>query len=279
MEEASAQTVATFTGTLLRRKRMPGTSFVQLIFREAERDWLCLSSNLQHVASLEVGKKYQIEGIFKAIGEHEYIHEPDITPIAHEIKKRRVWISVGLGIGIVFAAGGIVLAATHDPSAPKPDSSMNNTTASQQTPITDANSGASTDTAASTPSTGTTSTPPATTTTTPKPKTTTTSKVTVPVVVTPPVTPPASTPVVTPPTPYCDSPVDIPFTNTDQPDPSQPVGYSNIITHGVVGQQKTCYPDGTPASATTTVITPPVNQVTDVGTGPADPNPNPNPGP
>lgn len=182
MEDNGSQTVATFTGTLLRRKRMPGKPFVQLVFREAENDWLCLSSNLKHVASLQIGKKYQIEGIFKSMGEHQYIHEPNIMPIAREIKKRRVIISVAMAIGIVLAAGGIVLAATHDPSAPRQDTPPD-TSAQQQTSTKD-----DTYTGAPAP---TSDTPPADTPTTPATTPTTTPKATS--------TPKTSTPVVTPP--------------------------------------------------------------------------------
>lgn len=173
---------------------MPGKPFVQLVFREAEKDWLCLSSNLKHVATLKVGKKYQIEGVFKSLGEHQYIHEPNIMPIAREIKKRRVIISIASGIGILLLAGGIVLAATHDPSAPQQDTPSDNT--SQQTSTTDDTyTGTSTSTTPTTPTdtpTTPTTTPPPTP--TPKSKTTATTA-------TPDASPPAATPQATQPTP------------------------------------------------------------------------------
>lgn len=204
MEDNSAQTVATFTGTLLLRKRMPGKPFVQLVFREAEKDWLCLSSNLKHVATLQIGKKYHIEGIFKTLGEHQYIHEPTIMPIAREIKKRRVIISIAMALGVVLAAGGIVLAATHDPSAPKQDTPTN-TSAQQQTSTTD-------DTYTGTPATTSDPPPADTTTTTPTkptttPKTTSTPKTSTPVATSPPVNnPPANNSAPASPTPLPPTP-------------------------------------------------------------------------
>ncbi len=113
MDGSGTQTIATFHGTLVRRSRAPGRPFAQLIFREAGKDWLCLTSNLQHAAALKMGGKYSIEGVFKSLGEHHYIHEPNIVPLARQIAKRRWWIALAIGLAILLTAGGIVFAATH----------------------------------------------------------------------------------------------------------------------------------------------------------------------
>ncbi|HSX15347.1 MAG TPA: hypothetical protein VLF40_01020 [Candidatus Saccharimonadales bacterium] len=142
----------------MRRHRAPGKPFAQLVFREAGKDWLCLTSNLQHAAGLEMGGKYSIEGVFKAIGEHHYIHEPDIAPLAKQIVKRRWWIAVTIGLVILLAAGGIVLAATHHEGQ-----GYNSPDPTPQTPATDTNNSAnsvpdtsSNDTAADPPTDATT---------------------------------------------------------------------------------------------------------------------------
>src|ERR1043165_9754084 len=91
MEQGETQTVATFTGTLLQRQRSDGKPFTQLIFREAGKDWLCLSSNVTHVAKLQIGKRYKIEGIFKSLGERAYIHEPEIVPLRSKFRTFGKW--------------------------------------------------------------------------------------------------------------------------------------------------------------------------------------------
>jgi hypothetical protein len=246
------QTIATFTGTLLLRKRMPGKPFVQLIFREAGKDWLCLSSNIAHVAKLQIGKNYKIEGLFKSLGERDYIHEPEIMPLARVVAKRRVWISLVIALAILLTGTGIVLAATHK-DTPKPLVAPVAQQTSSNNPVTDTSTDATT-----TPVP--TDTPPATTPAAATPKTPKTPKTT-PIV---PVTPP-TTPVVTPPAPYCDSPVTTLFGYQTVTDQNQPVDYSHVTTPGVDGVQQTCYPDGTSASAVTTVQVVEQDQITTVG--------------
>lgn len=147
MDQASTQTIAMFTGTLLRREHMLGQRFVQLVFREGDKNWLCLSSNLPHAAKLQIGKNYKIEGAFKQLGERPYIHEPNIAPLARQIAKRRVGISLIIALALLLPAGGIVLAASHKQGAPTtpPD-----TYAAQQAPANDT-SQAKTDTPVATP--------------------------------------------------------------------------------------------------------------------------------
>jgi len=161
VEQAGLQTIATFNGTLLTRKRVHGKPFVQLIFREAGKDWLCLSSDIAHAARLQVGKKYRIEGIFKSLGEHTYIHEPQIAPLAQQIVKRRLWISLAIALAILLTGTGIVLAATHKVTPPSPGAPVFGR-APTDVPVT-----TPTDTPSDAPAAPSTNTPPVTTATSP----------------------------------------------------------------------------------------------------------------
>jgi hypothetical protein len=49
--------------------------FVQLVFREDDKDWLCVSSDPRTV-TLPVGQNYRIEGIFKQRGERAFVYDP-----------------------------------------------------------------------------------------------------------------------------------------------------------------------------------------------------------
>jgi len=256
MEQASTQTIATFNGVLLRRERAAGQHFVQLVFREADKDWLCLSSNLAN-AKLQIGKDYRIEGIFKRLGERAYIHEPQIQLLTRQIVKRRVMISLVIALIILLTAGGIVLAASHHDTAAPPANNTSETSGEQTS--TTADNGSSNAPVNATPQTPTdTATPVATTT----PTTTKKTAQTKPAPTTPTV---LSSPAVAP-VPYCDAPVVTqPFDSKTVTDPTAPVDSSVVTQQGVNGQSQTCYPDGTAASAVTNPYSTEQDQITTVG--------------
>ncbi|HSX31098.1 MAG TPA: hypothetical protein VLE99_04225 [Candidatus Saccharimonadales bacterium] len=260
MDQAGTQTVATFTGTLLKRQHTPGKPFAQLIFREANEDWLCLTSNLAHAAKLQVGRAYRIEGLFKSLGQHQYIHEPNIMPLARQIKKRRWWIAVTVVIIMLLTAGGIVFATAHQDKPTTPPTTSESTTPQTSSP--------DTSTAPTTASPSTTTTPSADTTTTTPTTTPPTTTKTTPKTTTPPANNNNSNSVVTP-VPYCDADVITPFGYQTVQDPTQPTTYSAVTTPGVNGDTRTCYPgQGQPGQ--TTVIATEQDQVTTVGA--QDPN-------
>lgn len=120
--ENSAQTIATFTGALIRREHALGQKIVQLLFRENDQNWLCVSSNLIH-AKLIVGQQYHIEGEFKQFGDRQYIHEPVITNAKRQQKLpvKRMSVVGGIVAG-VLTVGGVAFAATHNSTVEQPPS-------------------------------------------------------------------------------------------------------------------------------------------------------------
>lgn len=103
MASGGSQTVATFTGTLLRRERAGSQRLIQLVFREAGKNWLCVSTDPK-TAKLAVGQNYRIEGVFKYHGDRPFIHEPSIALVRS--RKR------ALKVGLLAASGVLLLAGT-----------------------------------------------------------------------------------------------------------------------------------------------------------------------
>jgi hypothetical protein len=191
--DTSTQTIATFTGTLLRREHNVGQKFVQLVFREHDKNWLCISSKLSDT-KLTIGQNYRIEGIFRQLGDRAYIHEPKIALSKRQVPLRRMIIAAGIIVGVTVLGGG-AFAATHtsgndaqnltvspasahttvQTTAPTSD-----TTAEQQQPATDATPAATTPAAVTTTIVKKTSSAASKATTTP-----TTTVQTTPVVTTP----------------------------------------------------------------------------------------------
>jgi hypothetical protein len=173
LEQGNTQTIATFTGTLLKREQTAGR-FLQLVFREAEENWLCLTSNLAN-AKLEIGKTYHIEGTFRQLGSRQYIHEPEIELVKG---RGRTLKRIAIGIAIILLVAGATAfadkmiggnlaptsAATQQQAPPRND----NTAVGNQDP-----GPSMTKTANTTPDT--TSTTPINTTPTPKTNTNTTN--------------------------------------------------------------------------------------------------------
>jgi hypothetical protein len=118
--DTGTQTIATFTGTLLRREHDLGQKFVQLVFREGDKNWLCISSKLSN-AKLAIGQKYKIEGMFKQVGERTYIHEPKIELSKRHIPVKRLSIVAG-AITALVTVGGVAFATHNGGTQPQPAS-------------------------------------------------------------------------------------------------------------------------------------------------------------
>lgn len=101
----TVQTIATFTGTLLRRERAVGQKHIQLVFRENNENWLCVSADMKHNA-LVVGKKYRVEGVFRKYGERPYIHTPNIT--LHKSRFRKL-APYGVGVFVLASVLSMVM--------------------------------------------------------------------------------------------------------------------------------------------------------------------------
>ena len=253
MENAGTQTIATFTGTLLRREHTVGQKFVQLVFRENDKDWLCISTD-SRTAKLLVGQKYRIEGMFKSLGQRSYIHEPRIVAVAERHGRAKRIIISTVVVLLVAAMSTAAVRVAH--GALTPTSAESNETAKhiRQTSAPQVPA-ASTDT-----SQQQAATPPAPT----PPKTPAKAAAVKPQVPTPPAATPQA-PVSTPPAAYCDAPVTVPFDKKTVEDNTQPVGYSEVTQTGVDGQTQTCYPGGPGTPGQTTVITAEQDQITTVG--------------
>ncbi|MEJ0073552.1 MAG: hypothetical protein WDN27_05795 [Candidatus Saccharibacteria bacterium] len=206
MDQGNAQTIATFTGKLLRSERNEAKGLVQLVFREADKNWLCLSSDAQ-TAELPLGQEYSIEGEFKQIGDRAFIHEPNIAPLAREVKKRRWWIGAAIGAGFLLVACGVVFAADkvymkpvrHQKTPSTSQASSTDTSGDQSVGDTSPDPADAAGTSTNTPDTTTSTTTLSSTLHTSAP--TTGSGVT------------TTAPAVTTITPYCDSTTDdVPFT-------------------------------------------------------------------
>jgi hypothetical protein len=93
VEQTGTQTIAIFTGTLLKRELVGEQHIIQLVFQEGVERWLCLTSNRAH-KNLDVGKQYHIEGAFRHLGSRPYIHEPVIARylrLPYIIINRKCW--------------------------------------------------------------------------------------------------------------------------------------------------------------------------------------------
>lgn len=241
--DTATQTIAIFTGTLLRREHAVGQKFVQLVFRENGQNRLCISSKLNH-AKLTVGQNYQVEGVFKQIGDREYIHEPKITAAKRKgfpVKRVSIVASVMAG---VLSIGGVTFAATRSNTPDAAPTTQNVARVVSET------SAASTDTTeqATTP-TDPAPTTPVTTPTSSSSAAKATKKASTPTTSTTSTTPTVQTPVSTA---YCDAAVDIAVTYTDVESSAEP---GTILTEGTPGKQQTCYDDASGTNPVTTVLT------------------------
>jgi hypothetical protein len=267
--DTSTQTIATFTGTLLRREHNPGQKFVQLVFREKDQDWLCISSKLVNV-KLTIGQDYHIEGLFKQVGDRAYIHEP-IIKVARRSKgsasnkkmlhRRPVLIGSAIAVAILVV-GGTVFALQGSPDTLKAEN------ASSQAPRQVISDTSASTTVPETPATDTTpppetTPPPATTPTTPAPKKSSPAPSPTPVV-TPPVTPPP------PAVPDCDGVVITAFDHLTTIDDTQPAG--TVVRQGIDGQTQACYPNGRGADPVINTIVQKVDELT-TATTPVDAGP------
>ncbi|HSX05309.1 MAG TPA: hypothetical protein VLF69_02485 [Candidatus Saccharimonadales bacterium] len=260
--DSAVQTIASFTGTLLKRERAAGQKFVQLVFREDSENWLCISNNLAD-AALAVGQLYRIEGIFRKVGGRAFIQSPKITPFRkRRIKLKRIGISAAVVL-VIAALTAVSVRAVNGSLTPTSADTGTTQHTTAQAPDT-ANAAATVQTPAPTDTTTTTSPTPTPTPPKPKPHTAGTTAAVVQ-------TQTSTTPAVT--TPDCDPIVVTPFGTQTVEDDSQPVGSSTITQTGVDGQSQTCYPDGRSAAGVTTVLATEQDQITTVG--PAAPPPGP----
>jgi flagellar basal body-associated protein FliL len=256
MEASGTQTIATFTGTLLRREHGVGQKFVQLVFREGDKNWLCISSKLTH-AKLAIGQAYKIEGTFKQAGDRAYIHEPRIALLKKRGARRALIITTSVVMVLAMIGGGVYALSGSNRQLNATNASSH-TTAPQQ-PVVSSNAAVSEAT-----TTDTTQTPPASdTTTTPAPAATTTKKASATQTKTQTTTPAATQPAA--PAAYCDSAISLPFQTVHIPDNAIPEGSSQTVQAGAAGSQQTCYSDGTSASAQTTT-TPATDEIIHDGT-------------
>lgn len=247
--EPGTQTIATFTGTLLRREHAVGQKFVQLIFREDDRNWLCVSSKLQN-ASLQIGQNYRVEGVFREVGGREFIQDPQISPAkarpgGRTSRKRLLFAGIAgtvlLGIGgVAFAlhsASGHSLQAANTASTTLLEQGADDTTAKPASVQTTANDSAATLPSATAPPTAAATAPKSARTVTPATPGQTNNVVQ-------PVQQPVSTA-------YCDAPVTIPVTYVDTVDDSVPPGTES---GGTPGQSQTCYDDASGSNPTTKIV-------------------------
>jgi hypothetical protein len=115
--DQGTQTVASFTGTLLRHEHTLGQKFVQLVFRENDKNVLCVSTDARTVA-LTVGQIYRVEGTFKHRGEQPFTYNPQIALL----KKRWVHFSrtilMCIGIVCLVVIVGAVIMQGSPPAKP-----------------------------------------------------------------------------------------------------------------------------------------------------------------
>jgi cytoskeletal protein RodZ len=253
--EQGTSTTASFTGTLLRREHTLGERFVQLVFREDDRDVLCVSTN-PRAATLPIGQSYHVEGVFKQRGTREFIYDPKVALLKKHWRPIRRMMFVVIVVTCVAGLGSV--AYMQHGTAKKPSPSMPAQHAVVTTPLT-AQTTPSTVTTTSTP-TPTSTSAPAVATTKPVTKKTTSTPVTA--------TASDDSGTAAAQTDVCTN-VDVPFTSETTNDPTQPLGYSEITQTGQDGTNQVCT-----VSGTTTVVQM-IPQITDVGTGttsPSDPS-------
>jgi hypothetical protein len=119
LDQANTQTIASFTGTLLRREK-GSNNVVQLVFREKDNNVLCVSSD-PSTARLAVGGRYRIEGIFRKAGKRPFIQNPRIQLIKHK-KQLAKPVGIILAIVIISTAGAGAMAGHR--TAPKTPSAQ-----------------------------------------------------------------------------------------------------------------------------------------------------------
>lgn len=217
MEQSTPHTIATFTGTLVRRDYTPGQRFVQLVFREGKENHLCVSSRAA-AAELPIGKKYRVEGEFRQVGDRAFIHEPKIW-VAQ--KRRQKWflrkpVLLGSSAAAALLVVGGVVFALHGGSQSNLQAKKASVQSAfqQETSPSDHNDNAAPQTTTDTPST---------TTDTQTNTTPTTTNKTTPKTTTPTPTPTDTTPTPTP-TPTPDpTPTPTPDPEpTPEPEPTNP---------------------------------------------------------
>jgi hypothetical protein len=246
MQPDGAQTIASFTGTLLRREHTVGQKFVQLVFRENDKDVLCISTDPKDSA-WQIGQAYHVEGTFRERAGRVFIQDPRITRLKKHwsLAKRLV---VGTAVVAIIGVGGTVFAL-HGHAAPVPVPSApevaQTTVATTETPTPPA------------------ATPAVSTPTAPAPVTSavaTTKKTSKVIVTTPAVTTPAPAVATTPaPVDTCTTQV-VPFDTVYHEDDSLDPGTTGPSTQtGAYGSEQVCSISGVK------ITTAPISEIISVG--------------
>jgi hypothetical protein len=133
----STPTVANFTGTLLRHEHKLGQKFVQLVFREADKNVLCVSTD-PRTATLMVGQTYHVEGTFKYRGERPFVYDPAIAPLKKNwipsLSRRNALIASGLFVIIILS--GAMLTQSSPAKAAKAASTQSISQTAVHKPVT-----------------------------------------------------------------------------------------------------------------------------------------------
>ena len=116
--EQGTSTTASFTGTLLRREHTLGERFVQLVFREENRDVLCVSTN-PRAATLPIGQDYRVQGVFKQHGTREFIYDPKVALLKKHWRPIRRVMFVVIVVTCVAGLGSVGYMEQHSTTPKK----------------------------------------------------------------------------------------------------------------------------------------------------------------
>jgi hypothetical protein len=120
--DEGAQTIASFTGILLKRDHTIGQKFVQLVFREQDKNVLCISANPK-TATLPVGQMYYVEGMLRSKGKYSFVLDPRIDLLKKHWHPIRRILYAGIGVAFFTSLGGIAYMLQGSPTATKLTSS------------------------------------------------------------------------------------------------------------------------------------------------------------
>lgn len=258
-----------FKGKLLKRSRLTGKPVLQLVFRDAGKNWLCLSSNLANL-KLQIGKEYRVEGPSRMLGDRSYIHDPQITAIGGVSALKRLTFSTAIVLVVATMTAFAVKAmngnlaptsaeSTEQKKSVTHESDKNKQAANAEeqedvAPVTESRTDTSSNAAGSASRSGGSTATPATNTPAPAPNPTPAP--------TPPPPPPQS------PEPYCDPPEVVTFEHQTVIDDAQPEG--TVVQVGEDGQRHTCYSGVSGEPGLTLWIKEPINQITTVHSAPQE---------
>lgn len=163
MEQGNPQTIASFTGTLLKRERAADNRLVQLVFREGRENVLCVSDNPAD-AAWPIGETYRIQGVYKQTGKRSFIAQPTIASLKQR-RKLKLSFNKILIIAVVLTFGGSayglvsLLRPAHSGQAlgASTNASASGNSSTNTTPVTSTNQSTATPSTSSVSQTTTTS--------------------------------------------------------------------------------------------------------------------------